>query len=108
MSHKVFDTLRNNADKNLKDRNKISRLMNVFRKYQMHHGFAKYKKQANWEADLMDRGRIDGAYLLLKRFKGRLKQFDKALERIYDEKASKQEFERLTLSLDKNRTEVIF
>jgi hypothetical protein len=56
----------------------------------------------------MDRGRIDGAYLLLKRFKGRLKQFDKALERIYEEKSSKVELQKLTLSLDTNRTEVIF
>jgi hypothetical protein len=63
--------------------------MNIFRKYQTHHGFLKFKKQANWETDLMDRGRIDGAYLLLKRFKGRLKLFDRALEKIYEDKASK-------------------
>ena len=56
----------------------------------------------------MDRGRIDGAYLLLKRFKARLKLFDKALERLYEDKSSKVELQELTRSLDPNRTEVIF
>jgi hypothetical protein len=43
----------------------------------------------------MERGRIDGAYLLLKRFKGRLKLFDKALEKMHTEKTSKDEFNNL-------------
>ena len=56
----------------------------------------------------MDRSRIDGAYLLLKRFKGRLKLFDQALEKLYNQKASKEEFEQLLQSLDKHRAEQIF
>jgi hypothetical protein len=51
----------------------------------------------------MERGRIDGAYLLLKRFKGRLKMFDKALEKLHIDKTGKDEFNNLCQSLDKHR-----
>ena len=55
----------------------------------------------------MERGRIDGAYLLLKRFKGRLKMFDKALEKLHIDKTGKDEFNNLCQSLDKHRAQSI-
>ena len=56
----------------------------------------------------MDKSRIDGAYLLLKRFKLRLKQFDKALEKLHSEKASTEQFSILCQSLDRHRATAIF
>ena len=43
----------------------------------------------------MDKSKIEGAYLLLKRFKNRLKQFDVALEKVDNLKANKTDFVKL-------------
>ena len=51
----------------------------------------------------MDKGKIEGAYLLLKRFKNRLKAFDAALEKVHELKANKKDFLLLKQSLDKDR-----
>ena len=48
----------------------------------------------------MDRSKIEGAYLLLKRFKNRLKTFDTALNKVHDLKADKKDFTELQQSLD--------
>ena len=56
----------------------------------------------------MDKGKIEGAYLLLKRFKNRLKTFDTALEKVHVQKADKQDFLKLKTSLDKDRATSIF
>ena len=37
----------------------------------------------------MEKNKIEGAYLLLKRFKNRLKQFDTALEKVHELKADR-------------------
>jgi len=95
LKKKVFKYFDLHRQKNLAQCKKVQRLLNVFRKYQLHHGWAKFSKKVNWEIQLMERGRIDGAYLLLKRFKGRLKMFDKALEKMHSDKTSKEEFNNL-------------
>ena len=79
-----------------------------FRKYQTYHLMRKFSKQTRWEAQLMDKSKIEGAYLLLKRFKNRLKTFDTALEKVYSLKADKQDFMKLKQSLDKERAQSIF
>ena len=56
----------------------------------------------------MDKGKIEGAYLLLKRFKNRLKTFDSALEKVHIQKADKKDFLALKVSLDKDRAASIF
>ena len=56
----------------------------------------------------MDKSKIEGAYLLLKRFKNRLKQFDTALEKVHEQKADKTEFNKLKMSLEKDRAICIF
>ena len=68
----------------------------------------KFSKQARWEAQLMDKSKIEGAYLLLKRFKNRLKTFDTALAKVHDLKADKKDFTELQQSLDKDRAQSIF
>ena len=56
----------------------------------------------------MDKDKIEGAYLLLKRFKNRLKNFDIALEKVHEMKANKEDFFRLKQSLDRDRAMSIF
>ena len=56
----------------------------------------------------MDKNKIEGAYLLLKRFKNRLKAFDTALEKVHEQKVDRQEFAKLKQSLDKDRALSIF
>ena len=57
-------------------------------KFQLYHAFKKLHGKTKYLTQLMDRGRVEGAYLLLKRFKARLKLFDKALEKLYFDKVS--------------------
>lgn len=56
----------------------------------------------------MDKNKIEGAYLLLKRFKNRLKNFDSALEKVHEQKADKKDFIQLKASLDRDRAMSIF
>ena len=57
---------------------------------------------------MKDKSKIDGAYLLLKRYKNRLKNYDLALERIDQKKCDKSEFEALSQSVDQQRAFSIF
>ena len=51
---------------------------------------------------------MEGAYLLIEELKKSLKMFDKALERIYKEKASREDIENLKQSIDEHRAKSIF
>lgn len=108
LKQKAWFTFRKNRDDNFKNRDRVRKLLRIFRKYQTFHAFVKFCKKTNWELMLKDRSRIDGAYLLLKRFKGRLKLFDQALEKLHDDKASKDDLDTLALSLDKHRATSLF
>ena len=56
----------------------------------------------------MDHSKIEGAYLLLKRFKNRLKLFDDALGKMSDTKVEKKEFHQLEKQLEKNKASAIY
>ena len=57
----------------------MSLMIRNFRKFHLFHTFKKMHLQTNMLANVRDREKIDGAYLLLKRFRNRLKAFDAAL-----------------------------
>ena len=57
---------------------------------------------------LRDKSKIDGAYLLIKRFKNRLKGLDEVVRRVNSEKADRMDLERLEKSTAKGRAEVVF
>ena len=57
---------------------------------------------------LKDKDKIDGAYLLLKRFKNRLKGFDVAIKQVRDEKANNEDFVRLEKSMSRERADSVF
>jgi len=61
-----------------------------------------------WEQQIFDKGKIDGAYLLLKRFKNRLKVFDTALEHMHSTKLEKSEFEYVKNALNKSTATSIY
>ena len=52
--------------------------------------------------------KIEGAYLLLKRFKNRLKGMDEVVRSVSKDKADKKDFEKLEKSLAKGRAEAVF
>ena len=81
------------------DRRKVGILMQVLRKYQRYHAWRRYARQVNWEVQLKDQSKIDGAYLLLRRFKNRLKALDEALVGVSNNKANRQEFVELKKSI---------
>ena len=59
-------------------------------------------------ANIRDRNKIDGAFLLMKRFKNRLKAFDAALHAMDRAKVNMTEFLNLKTSLDMARSQTIF
>ena len=61
----------------------------------LYHAFRRYAKKVSYEKQLKDKGKIDGAYLLIKRFKNRLKCLDEVIKKISAEKASLDQFEKL-------------
>ena len=57
---------------------------------------------------LKDKSKIDGAYLLIKRFKNRLKGLDEVVRRVNSEKANRIDLERLEKVTARGRAEVVF
>ena len=57
---------------------------------------------------LRDKSKIDGAYLLIKRFKNRLKGLDEVVRKVNSEKADRMDLERLEKSTAKGRADVVF
>ena len=79
-----------------------------FRKFQLFHAVRKVHLQTNRLAAVRDKSKIDGAFLLLKRFKNRLKAFDTALHAMDRSKVNQNEFNELCTSIDKERSRAIF
>ena len=91
-----------------KEKTSIKNMIRHFSKLQLYHVFRKYHRNSNYEAALKDKSKIDGAYLLLKRFKNRLKNYDLALAQIEGRKADKQELTQLAKRVDNANVLTIF
>lgn len=50
--------------------------MNAIRRFILYHSWRRYARNVSYANQLMNKDKIDGAYILLKRFKNRLKAFD--------------------------------
>ena len=100
----VMAAWRKHTSDSLSNDRKVAKLMQVLRKHQKFHAFRKFIQKTRWEIQLKDRDKIEGAYLLLKRFKNRLKQLDHALEKINQRKVDKEEMQELARSVDPMRT----
>lgn len=59
--------------------------------------------KCSWETQIKEKGKIDGAYLLLKRFKNRLKAFDETLGIISKTKADLTEIASLKKTFEKTQ-----
>ena len=55
-------------------------LVRHLRKYHIFHEFRKMHLKTSSIALIRDKNKIEGAYLLMKRFKNRLKAFDGAMQ----------------------------
>lgn len=75
----LFDVLRKNVEKEKIRRRKITRCMLTLRKFHTFLFFHKYRRTVHWETQIKSKDSIQGAYLLLKRYKNRLKGFDETL-----------------------------
>lgn len=97
-----------NKVKEKHEKSKVKRLFEVIRKFKLYHTWRKYAKQVSFERQLMDKNKIEGAYLLLKRFKNRLKVMDDVVSKINVDKANHADFHLLKESLKKERAESVF
>ena len=57
---------------------------------------------------MRDKNKIDGAYLLIKRFKNRLKCLDEVVRKVNEDKADRGAVQVLKSSLAKGRAEAVF
>ena len=105
---RAFQALIDNREANKYEKGKVKRCLNVLRKYVLYHAFRRYAKNINLEAVLKDKSKIDGAYLLIKRFKNRLKGLDEVVRRVNSEKANRIDLERLEKVTARGRAEVVF
>ena len=93
---------------NRKQERLLNLMLRSFRRYHLFHEFNKLNLQTNRVALVRDRDKINGAFLLLKRFKNRLKAFDEAMQALDRSKVDMKEFQKLSQSLDFSRSETIF
>ena len=87
---------------------KIQRLIVIYRRIKLYRIFRKYATQSLHQRQLQDKSKIEGAYLLLKRYKNRLKNYDAALERITSLKADKSSLEKLEEQTKPERAVSVF
>ena len=54
-------------------------MLRHLRKFHIYHEIRKWHNKTNAIAMVQNKSKIEGAYLIMKRFKDRLKAFDKAI-----------------------------
>lgn len=86
-----------------REKNKVKRCLVVLRKYVTHHFMRKWKVNHSVEVQIKDKNKIEGAYLLLRRYKNRLKAFDEAVKVIHENMADKKDFAELKKSIQPGR-----
>ena len=104
----VWQALIDYRNEKTREKQKIHRLQDILRRYKLYHVWRKYARQTNFETQLMSKGKIDGAYILLKRFKNRLKGIDQVVSQIERDKLSSAEFQTFYQSMKKGRAEEVF
>ena len=75
----------------------ICRPLDILRIYQKRMAFNKYRKVCITMREMGRRDSLVGADLRLKEFKYQLSLFDKALEKLHNEKASRKEISQMKL-----------
>ena len=108
LKRETFQALLKNAKEEQHVTKVMHRLIRHFRKFHQFQELRKFKHQASLVAQIIDKDKINGAYLLLKRFKERLKAFDAALRAVDSAKANIADFEELKASLDMTRSTTMF
>ena len=74
----VFDELKQQARVATRKNKCLLRAMSIIRKHHTFWHFHKYRRIVNVELQIREKG-VQGAFLLLKRYKNRLKAFDETL-----------------------------
>ena len=80
-------------------RKQVTRMGYILRKFHIYQYFQKYRRNVNFEIQIREKSNIQGAYLLLKRYKNRLKAFDEALSKMNLSKVDLADFNALKTSV---------
>lgn len=104
----LISVLRKNVIVKAENKRKVVRMMNTIRKFHTFWFFHKYRRIISWEVKMKEKDSIQGAYLLLKRYKNRLKSFDSTLQFISKNKVDLTDFNALKMSLEKERAIRLF
>ena len=105
---KMFQLLQRHVQIVKGDEKKLIKVMNIFRKFHTYHQWYKYRRQVSWLVQLKQKDSIQGAFMLLQRYKNRLKGFDAALNTINASKVDQNEYDAFKTSLEKERSSTIF
>ena len=71
-------------DEKRNEKLKVSRCLNALRKFALYHSWRQYARQVNFQTQLKDKDKIEGAYILVKRLKNRMKGIDEAVKKVYE------------------------
>ena len=98
-----WQVLLENRLQGIHEKNKLQRFIKVVGKYRIFLVMRHWKRQASLESQIKDKSKIEGAYLLLRRFKNRLKMLDEIVRVIHENKVEVRDFEVLKASLQPER-----
>ena len=104
----LWNLLSSNVVSNKRKRKQINRAGYIFRKFHIYQYFQKYRRNVNLEIQIREKSNIQGAYLLLKRYKNRLKAFDEALCKMNLSKVDLADFNALKMSVKQERTITVY
>ena len=91
-----------------RDKAKVRRCTVIFRKFKLYHSWRRYAQNVNFANKLRDKAKIDGAYLLIKRLKNRLKGLDEVVHKVSNDKINHTDFELFKKSMSKHRADSVF
>ena len=83
------------------------RVVEILRSYTLYHMMRRWRRQASFETAVREKSKIDGAYILIKRFKNRLKALDQAVERLHTLKANQVEVNELRAATSQERAQSV-
>ena len=108
MKAKIWEVFKKQYETKRKSVLIVRRLVRLYKNKRVKHYFKRYFRQSSIETQLKDKSKIEGAYLLLKRYKNRLKDLDNALQKFDQKKADVTALEQLADATKHGRALEVF
>ena len=105
---KVFQAWVDFIQKQKCEKQKLKKLVQTYWKIKVSKAITSFKSNTQKFKLVEERQKVEGAFIMIDELKDKMRSLDKALERMYKEKSSREDFELLKMSLDQSRAKTIF